>query len=124
MTSEPVPDALTRLRHLRDVGAISEDDFRRISGALARPVTPSAAMSGGVIQSLGTIAAGVIVGNLAADMLTQAFADEPTPQAWEYESVTETTYTEDGTIVETQESFQPVDDADYAAGDFSSGLEF
>lgn len=104
--------ALARLRQLLDSGAITPEDFQRLTRAVQvappnRPGTPSATSR--FFQNAGAIGAGVFAGSMAADFLTNALSDPP-PEVFEYTSVTETTFTADGYITETVETLGPSGD--------------
>lgn len=114
--------ALERLARLRDSGAISAEDYTRLTSAVTRPpaARPGPSRAGGFIQNAGSIAAGVMVGSLAADMIAGALAPDE-PQGWEYTATSETTWTEDGYVTEISEHVEPVDAGDGADGE---GMDF
>lgn len=124
--AESQQSALDRLVRLRESGAISADDYARLSSAVARPAgpRPGPSLAGGFVQNAGSIAAGVVVGSLAADMIANVLTPDE-PQGWEYTATSETTWTEDGYATEISETVEPMDGADGGDGgeiDFG-GLE-
>ena len=104
-------EALARLRQLRESGAITPEDFDRLTRAVNAPprMTPSAPSAGSrFIQNAGAIGAGVFAGTMAADLLSSAFS-EPVTENFEYTSTSETTFTESGYTTTTNETFGPDD---------------
>ena len=104
-------EALARLRQLRESGAITPEDFDRLTRAVNAPprMTPSAPSAGSrFIQNAGAIGAGVFAGTMTADLLSSAFS-EPDSENFEYTSTTETTFTDDGYITTTNETYGPDD---------------
>ncbi len=108
MTRREQPaDPLGRLRQLLDAGAITRDDYQHLVSAVNTPMPGRSQLppSGSrFIQNAGSIAAGVFAGTMAADLLSSALSD-PTPVTYEYTSVSETTFTDDGFVTTTNETF-------------------